>query len=739
MSDETRARQTRPTVAAAVPEGRRTYGTFEGVFVPTVVTILGVIMFLREGWVVGNAGFGGAILIILIAFLITGTTALSLSSVTTNIRIGAGGAYSVISKSLGIEVAGSIGIPLYLAQTLIVALYIFAFREGWLALFPAHPAIAVDLVVLVLILAIAATSAKFSFRVQYVVLALIVAALISVAAAAFQAPFEEPLRVWGEFPGAPEDGFPGISFFGVFAIFFPAATGIMVGANMSGELTDPRRSIPRGTMAAIGVAIVVYLLLAYWFARIAPTEELVSNYTVMVDLSAWPPAVLAGLLGSAFSSALAALVGAPRILQALASHRVLPGAAPLARTTPRGEPRVALLVTAGIVLVALVLRELNAIAPLITMFFLITYAMVNVVVLVEQRLGLVSFRPLLPIPPAVALIGAVGCIVTMFIINPVFSLVAVVIVLLVYGYLVRLQLSAPYGDVRSGLFLAIAEWGVKKATRLRGSDDRSWKPNLLVPVEDVDELRGTFRLIHDIASPKGSLNIMGVATGERAAALEADLDVASGQFRDEEVFATSTVIETRRFTEGFLAGMGALRGAFFRPNMVFLTMPRDAEREAELQEVVDRAPDYGLGIILFADHPRAGIGRRRTINVWVRNPDWESAHEVAEMDLALLLAYKLQQNWDGRIRLLTAVGSAEEKEEVTAELTRLVDLARIPRADVYAITAPFVEALERAPQADISLFGLPTQIDFDRTRRTVGQARSACLFVRGSGEESAVA
>jgi solute carrier family 12 (sodium/potassium/chloride transporter), member 2 len=733
-------RGARPSETAGLRiEDRRRYGTFEGVFVPTAVTILGVLMFLREGWVVGNAGLGGAILLILLAYLITGTTGLSLSSVTTNIRVGAGGAYSVISKSLGLEVAGSIGIPLYLAQTLVVALYIFAFREGWQTIFPTHPALLIDLSLLVLVVGIATVSAKFSFRVQYVVAALVVAALVSVAGAVFTGPFDEPIRLWGDFPGAPEAGFPGTGFWGVFAVFFPAATGIMVGANMSGELRDPRRSIPRGTMAAIGVALVVYLLLAVWFARIASPDELVSNYTVMVDRAAWPPAVLAGLLGSAFSSALAAQVGAPRILQALASHRILPGGTRLARTTPKGEPRAAMAVTAGIVLFALVLRELNAIAPLITMFFLITYAMVNVVVLVEQRLGLVSFRPLMPIPPAVALVGAVGCIVTMFVIAPVFSLVAVVIVLVVYGYLVRRELVAPYGDVRSGLFVAIAEWGVKKATRLRGPDDRAWKPNLLVPVEDVDELRGTFRLIHDIASPRGSLNIMGVAAGADVTEMERDLEVAGSQFRDEEVFATWSVVETHRYADGFLAGMGALRGTFFRPNIVFLTMPGDQDRAQELREVVERAPDHGLGIVLFADHPRAGLGRRRTINVWLRNPDWEAAHEVAEIDLALLLAYKLQQNWAGRIRLLTAVGSAEEKAEFTEELTSLVDLARIPRAEVYALSAEFDEAVRRAPQADISLFGLATDIDFGRAAEIRDAVRSACLFVRGSGEESAVA
>ncbi len=94
-------------------EGHRRYGTFEGVFVPTLLTILGVILFLREGWVVGNAGLIGALLIIAAAFIITGATGLCLASIATDARIGAGGAYAVITRSLGQAAGGSIGIPLY--------------------------------------------------------------------------------------------------------------------------------------------------------------------------------------------------------------------------------------------------------------------------------------------------------------------------------------------------------------------------------------------------------------------------------------------------------------------------------------------------------------------------------------------------------------------------------------------------------------------------------------------------
>ena len=98
------------------------FGTFEGVFTPTILTILGAIMYLRLGWVVGNAGFGGALVIILLAKLVTVTTGLAIASMASNIKIGPGGSYAIISRSLGLEIGGAVGIPLYLSQALVVML-----------------------------------------------------------------------------------------------------------------------------------------------------------------------------------------------------------------------------------------------------------------------------------------------------------------------------------------------------------------------------------------------------------------------------------------------------------------------------------------------------------------------------------------------------------------------------------------------------------------------------------------
>ena len=198
----------------------RQLGTFGGVFTPTLLTILGVIMYVREGWVVGNAGLLGGLLIIFIAYAITGTTGLAMSSMTTNIRLGAGGAYAIVAQSLGLEIGGALGIPRYLSQALAVTMYLFGFREGWLWVFPDHPALLVDVTAFVGLYVIAFLSLDLAIKVQYLIMAVIAVSLVSVGVAAYQGSMFIPLedvQMWGQFPGSPENGFEGTDFWSVFA------------------------------------------------------------------------------------------------------------------------------------------------------------------------------------------------------------------------------------------------------------------------------------------------------------------------------------------------------------------------------------------------------------------------------------------------------------------------------------------------------------------------------------------
>ncbi|MBT3322451.1 MAG: hypothetical protein HN392_09220 [Anaerolineae bacterium] len=279
-------------------ENNKKFGMFAGVFTPTVLTILGAIMYLRTGWVVGNAGFGGAVIIILLAHVITVSTGLAVSSVVTNTRVGAGGAFAIISQSLGLEVGGSVGIPLFLAQSISIALYVLAFTESWLRIFPMHPEALVAILTFIAVFGIVYISAQFASKTQFIILGIVGFSLFSIVLASFpimgNTGLTETPIFWG--------GFRAANFWKTFAVFFPAVTGIMVGISMSGSLRKPRKDIPIGTMSAIGLTLFVYLALAFWLSRIATPEELINNTTLMVDKAFWGWAILAGMLEGLFSS-----------------------------------------------------------------------------------------------------------------------------------------------------------------------------------------------------------------------------------------------------------------------------------------------------------------------------------------------------------------------------------------------------------------------------------------------------
>ncbi|MGB1014763.1 MAG: amino acid permease, partial [Nannocystaceae bacterium] len=621
------------------------FSTFTGVFTPTLLTILGVIMYVRLGWVVGNAGVMGGWLVMLVAMGITACTALSLSSIATNTRIGAGGPYAIISKSLGLEVGGSIGVPLYLSRPLGVAMYIFGFREGWLWIFPDHPPLLVDSAVFAAIFIISYASANLAFRVQYVIMAVIAASLVAV----FASPgvFSDPHEItwFGDYRGFPENGFTGIDFWVVFAVFFPATTGILAGANMSGDLENPRRAIPVGTLWAVAASSVIYFVLAWYAGRMGSPEELTSNYNLLIDRSLFPPVVLAGLLGATFSSALASAVGGPRILMAMAQHHLVPKSEALARVADNGEPRNAILLTAVLSFGCMLMRDLNAIAPLVTMFFLITYLVINIVLLVERSLGLVAFRPTLSVPQIVPFLGALGCIFSMFIVSPTFGLIAVGTVFAIYIWLLRKGVEAEEGDVRSTAFVAVAEWAAAKVTAMGHDGARSWKPNLFVPVSDAAELRGEYPFLVDVCRPEGSVKLFAYGDDpEYVARLSEPIAKVGGAFQEEGVMATWAVIEATDPFRAISYGLQTLQSSFFKPNVMFFSLPRDGRRELALR-VIEQGRRAQVGLLVLAMHPKAGMGQRKVVNLWLfpGRPGVEGVEEAFQrgnLNLRLLMGYR---------------------------------------------------------------------------------------------------
>jgi amino acid transporter len=719
---------------------KKTFGTFAGVFTPTTLTILGVIMYIRFPWVVGNAGIIGALAIVLTSVAITLSTALSLSSITTNVRIGAGGAFSIISKSLGLEIGGAIGIPFYTAQALAVAMYVFGFREGLTSILPFFNPLLLDVLIFSIVMTIAFISTSFAFKIQYIILGIILLSLISIYGALFVGDLNYDFELFGKFPGSIENNFEGTSFWVVFAVFFPAVTGVMAGANMSGDLTSPRKSIPKGTISAVLLTTLIYISLIVVASLLATPDEMTSNYNLFIDKALYSPIVLAGLLGATLSSALGSFIGAPRIMLALAEKGILPKSKLLAKTSKKGEPVNSMLITAVIVFIGISLRDLNTIAPILTMFFMITYAMVNIVVLVEQWLSLPSYRPTLKVPLIVPAIGAFGSIAIMFVINVIVALTSLILIFLFYFYLVNLKLKSEAGDSRSGLFTALAEWATKKSSNLSPQKEvRSWRPDLLIPMTMPKEIRSSYKLIHSIVHPNGSIKILSLfnENPKEQKDIELFLKNASQKYKESGISVSYAFVENKELNTTINISMQSLNAAFFKPNVIFVSVDTGNANLNFYDKLISDVKKNNFGMIMYIPFSTASLAIEKNINLWLTHvpADWKETFNIGNNDLATLLSLLICKNWDGEIDV-SIVDDKPSKFSQT-HIEDIKTMVRFPKKTSICIKeGTLLENVKKYRNTDINIFSVNADMSTADMIILVNESRISSIFCIDSNLEN---
>ncbi|MDI6403063.1 Na-K-Cl cotransporter, partial [Balneolaceae bacterium ANBcel3] len=370
------------------------------------------------------------------------------------------------------ESGGAVGIPLYLAQALSVALYTVGFAESVVNVFPALSMQMVGIAALIFVAGLALISARVAIRAQYVIMIGIVLSLVSFFLGGSVQEASAEAVVSPEIPPA--------SFWVVFAVFFPAVTGIMAGVNMSGDLKNPASSIPIGTFAAILAGYLIYMTIPVFLYMRADSQALISDPLIMRDMALWGDAILIGIWGATLSSAAGSILGAPRVLQALARDGVLPESL---RWLGRGDgpddlPRLGTLLTFGVALIAVWFGSLNLIAPILTMFFLTTYGVLNLTAGIERLLNSPSFRPLFNVHWFFSLFGAGACFAVMFLINPAASVVAIISVAFIFIWLRRRELKTAWGDVNRGIWMALTRTGLMRIDARE--DAKTWRPHPLV-------------------------------------------------------------------------------------------------------------------------------------------------------------------------------------------------------------------------------------------------------------------
>ena len=662
------------------------FGMFTGVFTPCVLTILGVIMFMRSGFVVGHVGLWLGLVILGLSKLITTLTTLSLSAVVSNLKMRGGGVYFMISRVLGPDFGGSIGITLFLAQAVGVAFYVIGFTEAAVAVFDLGSLPIADslplrqilsTVVLTGLFALTFKGADVAIRAQYVVLALL---LLSVASFAVGGVLAFDAGAFQELEGPAEGS--GISFWTAFAIFFPAATGITAGVNMSGDLKRPGRDIPWGTLLAILFTVSIYVGQFVLIAGASPRQHLQSDpFAALREMSVFAPLVTVGVFAATVSSALGSFLGAPRILQAMGHDRLmLPMVFFGKGSGATNEPRRATVLTFAVAIAVVWAGDLNAVAEIISMFFLIAYGMINLSAFVESRGGNPSFRPKFHFFHwSLSLAGAIGCTVAMLKINDTYALVAIAVVALIYFYLRNRAVVTSYGDAKRGYIFQHTRENLQYLEQ-SPTHPKNWRPVLVALCEAPARQSQLIRVGSWLESERGLYTAVHLLLG-------ADQDLPSSlrlrrdrreelrrQLAADDITAFAEAVFTRDRAAGIACFLQAHSLGGLRPNTLLVELPRSADSAEwdDFMRRLDVLAAFERNLVLLKSGDIAPHRKRRTIDLW-----WRGQKNGSLMALFAYLM-TLDQTWSGaQVRLLRLVRSEAEAHEARRIVTALRDNARI--------------------------------------------------------------
>ena len=589
-----------------------------------MLTILGVIMYLRLGWVVGNSGLVGTIIIILIAHVISVTTGLSVSSIATDKKVKAGGIYYMLSRSLGLPIGGSIGIALFVATALSIAMYIVGFAESFNSVIGLNtldmPAVErvnnlriTGTITLIIVCTIALVSTSLAIKTQYYILGAIVLSLISIFAGGLflEHDFTPTSRPLFAIPGS-------ASMETVFAIFFPAVTGFTAGVAMSGDLKDPKKAIPVGTMAAIGVGLIVYISLAIFLSATVDSAILVEDTNILSKIALFSaygaPFLMAGIWGATLSSALGGILGGPRILQAMSLDRVTPNV--FAHGVGKSnEPRNALIFAFIIAEAGILIGELDLIAPIVSMFYLTAYGFINLTCALESWSGS-DFRPSFNIPRSVSWLGAIATFAVMFKLDMLAMFASFIVIGLIFLYLTRKQISMGFSDVWQGVWSEVVRLALSRISQAE-TDKRSWRPNIILfsgsterrphLIEYGTNLVGRLGLMSnfDLVEDKETA----VVFAKRDQVIDSDTNnrgVFTRQYSCSDIYSgIERIVETYGFS-----GLD--------PNTILIGWARYTKNPVRFSQLINRFQLLDYSMLIMDYDQRIGFGKKNRIDIWTR-------------------------------------------------------------------------------------------------------------------------
>jgi len=697
------------------------FGTMP-VFLTALSTILGAILFLRFGWAVGQVGFFFLIGIIVFGHVVTIPTAFAVAEIATNQRVQGGGAYYIISRSFGLNIGGAIGIALYLSQAISVAFYVIAFGEAfepvidWINhqygfYIPDRRWISIPTMSLLSLL-ILTKGANLGMKALYFVVAILLSSLVLFFMG--DSPIK-PAQI--DFQAtAPEN----LNFFFVFTIIFPAFTGLAAGLGLSGDLRDPKKSIPRGTLWATVAGMLVYVAIAYKFTISASPEDLVSDQLIMSRIALWGPIIPIGLAAASLSSALGSIIVAPRTLQAIGFDDILPQKY-LNKWFARGkkkdnEPVNGSIVTIIIAFVFVFVGDVNFVAQIISMFFMVTYGAICLISFLEHFAADPAYRPTFRSNWYISLIGAIFSFWLMFQMNAPYAAISLVIMAMIY-YIIMQNNKENQGlnKLFRGVIFQLSRQLQIMLQRADNEKEKSWRPFGVCISHDTFKRRSAFDIMRWISYKygfgtyihfiKGLLNEK--TTKKTKKVLERLILLSAGS--KNRVYLDTIISPS--YTSA-IAQVVQLSGISGKGNNLILfefsrTDPGNLKEITANYKIVESA---GFDICILNTSYKS-FGYKNEIHIWISPEDYRNAN------LMILLGYIIlgHPDWKkGQIKIF-ALYPGESIEEKRKQLMELIKTGRLPISPSNISMVPFGTGSRKkvikkySADADLAIIGFTSE------------------------------
>ncbi|MFY0598880.1 MAG: amino acid permease [Cyclobacteriaceae bacterium] len=660
------------------------------VFLTAISTILGAILFLRFGYAVGSVGFLGALAIIGISHMITIPTAMAIAEIATNEKVEGGGEYFIISRSFGLNIGAAIGITLYLSQAISVAFYIIAFAEAFNPVldyinvnygFNLQDIRVVSIPALVLLSILMLTKgADIGVKALYIVAGILMISLIMFF-------LGDPIDDLGNSGSKLFDKIKGgDGFFIVFAICFPAFTGMTAGVGLSGDLREPRKSIPLGTMAATLSGMLIYVFLAYKFSVSASPDDLVNDQLVMSKIALWGPIIPIGLACAAVSSALGSIMVAPRTLQALAADKILINRSVnyfLAKGKgAKKEPVNATAITLILALIFIALGDVDIVARIISMFFMVTYGALCLISFLQHFAADPSYRPSFKSRWYISLIGAVLCVFLMFKMEPLYASLSIGFMVLIYLYLSR-HLGGQQGIAKifQGVIFQLSRQLQVFLQKADKENIETWRPSAICISKDSFKRTSAFELMRWISYRYGFGTYLHYMDGyvskesyKEAETINKQL-VKQAEIIDSNVYIDTLISPSYTTAVAQSIQLPSVSGQAYNTYLFEYFRDVDGCGNDLLENLpLVRAAGFDIGILAST---AKGFGFHSQIHIWITKKEVENA------SLMILLAYVIAGHPDWKkvqIKIFAILPESEINQE-NARIMKLIDDGRLPIAE----------------------------------------------------------